>query len=337
MKKILVTGISGFVGGHFVHYLNTHYKEFEIHGVSRSKPSWDFVPGAPELLNGHHFHQIDLMVIPRIKTVIEEVQPDYILHLAAQSSVAESWKTPVSSFMNNTNIFLNIIDTVRQNDNGARVLSIGSSEQYGIVSEADLPLRETSPQCPANPYAVARVAQEQLARIYAEGYGLDICCTRSFNHCGPGQDERFVVSSIVRQFVRISHGMQEPVINIGNGAIVRDFIDVHDVVTAYLTLLLHGKRGDVYNICSGQGLAIRDIVTMLSDILGVPVEINQQGSQIRPIDNPRIIGSNEKMQREMNWKPEISFRETLKSMVFYWEQRFHHEMKQREMNMLTVK
>jgi GDP-4-dehydro-6-deoxy-D-mannose reductase len=178
MKKILITGISGFVGGYFVRYLTTHHSNLEIHGISRSKPAWDFVHVTPELLNSHHFHLADLNDIPKIKSIIEGIQPDYILHLAAQSSVAESWKTPVFSFMNNTNIFLNIIDTVRLNDNGARVLSVGSSEQYGIVSEQDLPLTEDQPQCPANPYAVARVAQEQLAGIYATGYGLDICCTR---------------------------------------------------------------------------------------------------------------------------------------------------------------
>jgi GDP-4-dehydro-6-deoxy-D-mannose reductase len=318
MKKILVTGISGFVGGHFVQYLTSHKNDFEIHGISRSKPLWDFVPIVPELLNGHHFHQIDLMDIPKIKSVIEDVQPDYILHLAAQSSVAESWKTPVSSFMNNTNIFLNIIDTVRLNDNGARVLSVGSSEQYGIVSEADLPLSETAPQCPANPYAVARVAQEQLARIYAEGYGLDICCTRSFNHCGPGQDERFVISSIVKQFVQISHGTRKPVIHIGNGAIVRDFIDARDVVRAYHLLLTKGRRGEAYNICSGHGCAIRDIITILSEMYGIPVKVFENPTLIRPMDNPRIVGSYQKIQRDLGWHPSITFGQSLRSMYEYW-------------------
>ena len=186
MKKILITGISGFVGGYFVQY-HTHHDNFEIHGISRSKPAWDFVEVSPESLDSHYFHIADLNDIPKIKSIIKEIQPDYILHLAAQSSVAESWKAPVFSFVNNTNIFLNIIDTVRLNDNRAKVLSVGSSEQYGIVSEQDLPLTEDKHQCPANPYAVARVAQEHLAWVYATGYGLDICCTRSFNHCGPGQ------------------------------------------------------------------------------------------------------------------------------------------------------
>jgi GDP-4-dehydro-6-deoxy-D-mannose reductase len=319
MKKILITGISGFVGGYCVDFLTSHYNTIEIHGISRSKPAWDFVPVTPERLNDHHFHLADLNDIPKIKSLIEEIQPDYILHLAAQSSVAESWKTPVSSFMNNTNIFLNIIDTVRLNDNGARVLSVGSSEQYGIVSEGNLPLTEDSPQCPANPYAVARVAQEQLARIYASGYGLDICCTRSFNHCGPGQTDRFVVSSIVKQFVKIAQGLQDPVIHIGNGSIIRDFVDVHDVVEAYGLLLEQGKRGEVYNICSGKGRSIREIVTLLSEMYHIDVQVHQEQSQIRPIDNPRIIGSYTRIQNDIGWKPKISFEESLRSMYEYWD------------------
>ena len=324
MKKILITGISGFVGGHLVHYLTSNHADLEIHGISRSKPAWDFVPAMPALNHNSHFHLADLRDIPTIKSLIEKIQPDYIVHLAAQSSVAESWITPVDSFMNNTNIFLNIIDTVRLNDFTARVLSVGSSEQYGIVSENDLPLHEKSLQRPANPYAVARVAQEQLARIYAEGYGLDICCTRSFNHCGPGQSDRFVVSSIVRQFVRIARGAQEPVIHIGNGSIIRDFIDVRDVVTAYNLLLTQGKRGEVYNICSGQGREIQDIVTMLSGMLNISVKIKQEKNHIRPIDNPRIVGSNDKIRHEFGWHPTIPFEQTLQSMYDCWDFRLKH-------------
>ena len=327
MKKILITGISGFVGGHFVQHLTSHHNNLEIHGISRSKPAWDFVNTPPELLNSHQFHLADLNDIPKIKSLIEEIQPDYILHLAAQSSVAESWKTPVSSFMNNTNIFLNIIDTVRLIDNGARVLSVGSSEQYGIVSEQNLPLTEDHPQFPANPYAVARVAQEQLAGIYATGYGLDICCTRSFNHCGPGQTDRFVISAIVKQFVKIAHGLQDPVLQIGNGAIVRDFVDVHDVVEAYRLLLTKGERGEIYNICSGTGRAIRDIITLLSDMYHIDVQVHQEQSQIRPIDNPRIVGSYQKIQNEMGWKPRIPFEDSLRSMYQYWNERIQNELK----------
>jgi len=320
MKKVLITGISGFVGGHLVSFLDRGY-DFEIYGISRSKPAWDFVPAAQDLIGSIHFHQLDLLDIPKIKSLLEEIQPDYIIHLAAQSSVAESWKTPVVSFMNNTNIFLNIIDTIRQNDNGTRILSIGSSEQYGIVSASDLPLTEESPQCPANPYAVARVAQEQLAKIYAEGYGLDICCTRSFNHCGPGQSDRFVVSAIAKQIAKITHGLQEPVIHIGNGSIVRDFVDIRDVVAAYALLLAKGKRGEVYNICSGTGRTIREIALTLAEDRRLKIEIVEDEAQIRPIDNPRIVGSNKKIRNDLGWKPAIPFRRSLLSVYNYWD---HH-------------
>jgi len=321
MKKILITGISGFVGGHFVHYLTSQHHNMEIHGISRSKPSWDFLKGSEALLNNYYSHQADLNDIPKIKSLIGEIQPEYIIHLAAQSSVAESWKSPVLSFMNNTNIFLNIIDTVRLNDNAARILSVGSSEQYGIVCEKDLPITEDRPQCPENPYAVARVAQEHLARIYAKGYGLDICCTRSFNHCGPGQTDRFVVSAIVKQFVKVAHGIQKPVIHIGNGTIVRDFVDVRDVVEAYYLLLTRGAKGEVFNVCSGQGRAIQDIVTLLSEMLSIRVETIQEKSWIRPIDNPRIVGSYQKIQQDLGWKPTIPFEESLMSMYQYWDQK----------------
>jgi GDP-4-dehydro-6-deoxy-D-mannose reductase len=332
MKKLLITGISGFVGGHLVHYLSEHPQKFEIYGISRSKPAWDFVPAAPVLLCNDHFYQADLLDIPKIRSFLKEVQPDYIIHMAAQSSVAESWKTPVFSFMNNTNIFLNIIDTVRLNDNGARVLSIGSSEQYGIVSAADMPLTEERPQNPANPYAVARVAQEQLAKIYADGYGLNICCTRSFNHCGPGQSDRFVVSAIVKQFAMIAHDLQKPIIHIGNGSIIRDFIDVHDVVAAYVLLLTKGKRGDIYNICSGTGRTIRDIVDLLSDLKGIDVKVHEELDQIRPIDNPCIIGSNNKIQKDLGWKPQIPFEQSLLSLYDYWEFHIQQDLSGREKN-----
>jgi GDP-4-dehydro-6-deoxy-D-mannose reductase len=325
MKRLLITGISGFVGGHLISYLEKQQSEFEIHGISRSKPAWDFVDPSMSDRDGVHFHQADLLDIPTIKSLLEEIQPEYIIHLAAQSSVAESWKTPVFSFMNNTNIFLNIIDTVRQNDNGARVLSIGSSEQYGIVSAADLPLTESTPQHPANPYAVARVAQEQLAQIYAEGYGLNICCTRSFNHCGPGQTDRFVVSAIARQFVRIARGLQDPVIHIGNGSIVRDFVDVHDVVAAYVLLLSKGNRGEIYNVCSGTGRTIGEIVALLADLKDMNVGVREEQAQIRPIDNPRIIGSSEKIRRDLGWTPAIPFEQSLLSLYDYWDERLSKE------------
>jgi GDP-4-dehydro-6-deoxy-D-mannose reductase len=190
------------------------------------------------------------------------------------------------------------------------------------VRKEDLPLREDMTLSPANPYAVARVAQENLARIYAEGYGMNICCTRSFNHCGPGQNPRFVISSITKQFAQIAQKKQNPVLTIGNGAIVRDFLDIHDVISAYLLILEHGKRGEVYNVCSGRGIAIRDVVTMLSEMYNLPVSIQEEPVLVRPIDNPRIIGTYHKIHEELGWSPFISFEDSLRSICRYWSQYF---------------
>ncbi len=320
MKKILITGISGFVGGHFCEYLTKHPARYEIYGISRSPPSWDFV--TKDVFNHVHFEKSDLMDISKIKAIVNDIEPDYIMHLAAQSSVAESWKSPVSSFINNTNIFLNVLDIVRQADFPCKILSIGSSEQYGIVGEDDLPLNEERPLRPANPYAVARVAQELLARVYIDGYGMNICCTRSFNHCGPGQSDTFVVSSIVKQFVKVMRGEQDPIINIGNGAVIRDFLDIHDVISAYLLILENGRSGEVYNVCSGKGHSIRDIVTLLSDIYRLPIEIKEDRSQFRPVDNPRIIGSYQKINNDLNWAPVIPLEASIQSIYRYWWDHF---------------
>ena len=327
MRKILITGISGFVGGHFAHFLATNRKGIEVYGISRSKPAWDFVENGDEILRNIHFHQADIRDTPRIQSLICDIKPDYILHLAAQSSVAESWKTPASSFINNISGFMNVIETVRLFGIPTKILSVGSAEQYGIVTQNDLPLKEKTCMHPTNPYAIARVAQEQLAKIYVDGYGLDICCTRSFNHCGPGQSDRFVVSSIVKQLVMIKQGKQDNGIHIGNGSIIRDFLDVRDVVAAYCLLLEKGHRGEVYNICSGRGYAIRDIITILSDIYKTDIQIHEEKSQFRPIDNPQIIGSNEKIMHDLGWHPKVSFEESLQDLYDYWFTALSHESK----------
>jgi len=318
MPRILITGISGFVGGYFTDFLRTNRVDFEIHGISRSKPSWDFIPHRDNLNKNIVFHEGNLMDIPYIQSLIGEIKPDYVIHLAAQSSVAESWESPISSFLNNTNIFLNIIDSVRLVCNRCKVLSIGSSEQYGIVQDCDLPLKESVIQNPSNPYAVARVSQEYLAKMYADGYKLNICCTRSFNHCGPGQNEKFVVSSIVKQFAEIALGRKEPIIKIGDGTIVRDFLDIHDVVRAYILLLEKGRRGEIYNVCSGKGRTIRSIIETLNELYDISACIEEDHSQFRPIDNPKIIGSYAKLNIAVGWRPEVEFEDSLKSIFNYW-------------------
>jgi GDP-4-dehydro-6-deoxy-D-mannose reductase len=326
-KTILITGISGFVGGHYSSFLCNTRKDWTIHGMSRSKPSWDFLPNTDTILDSINFHQVNLLDEKKTIQIIKEINPDYILHLAALSSVAESWQEPRSAFLNNTNAFLNVVESVRLTNNQCRILSVGSSEEYGIVNPKDLPLKEDCYNRPSNPYAVARVAQEDLANIYARGYGLDICCTRSFNHIGPGQQNKFVISSIAKQFAEIIIKKTAPVIVIGNGTIIRDFIDIDDVIRAYDSIFLNGRKGEIYNVCSGTGHTIVRIVQMYSEMLDVPVHIKQQNDLIRPIDNPVLFGDYEKIKEQTGWEPQVSLDKSLSKIYEYWYTKLKQETK----------
>ena len=318
MKSILITGISGFVGGHFTRFIANKQPDYIISGVSRSKPAWDFVQNRDSLLDAVTFYQCDLLDSKKINEMIGEIQPDYILHLASFSSVSQSWKEPLASFLNNTNAFLNIVEAVRIQGFETKILSVGSSEEYGIVNEHDLPLTEKKSVAPANPYAVARVSEENLAQIYAKGYHLNICCTRSFNHIGPGQRDQFVVSSLARQFTEIAIHHKKPVIKIGAGSIIRDFIDIEDVIRAYDAILEKGVTGEVYNVCSGRGYSILDIVDALSELTHIPVVVEQNQTLLRPIDNPVLIGSYDKLRNATGWKPECPLEKSLDKIHTYW-------------------
>lgn len=318
MKSILITGISGFVGGHYTRYLLDQKHGYEVHGLSRSEPAWDFIPEKDEVLHSITFHQCDLLDTAKTQSIIEEIQPDYILHLASFSSVARSWESPGATFLNNTTAFLNIVEAVRMQDLTTRILSVGSSEEYGIVRPGDLPLTEKRAINPENPYAVARVSEEYLAKVYVKGFNLDICRTRSFNHIGPGQSDQFVVSSLAKQFAEIVICHKKPIIKIGNGTIVRDFTDVCDVVLAYDSILKKGVAGEVYNVCSGKGYSILDIVNCLSRITQIPISVVQNRDLLRPVDNPAIKGSYEKLHRETGWKPECPLEKSLERIHTYW-------------------
>jgi GDP-4-dehydro-6-deoxy-D-mannose reductase len=318
MKSILITGISGFVGGHFTRFIVNKKSDYVIHGLSRSKPAWDFIHNLDPILDAITFYQCDLLDSKKTNEIIERIQPDYILHLASFSSVSRSWGEPMTSFLNNTNAFLNIVEAVRTLDFNTKILSIGSSEEYGIVKESDLPINEKKHVAPANPYAVARVSEEYLAQIYANGYHLNICCTRSFNHIGPGQSDQFVVSSIAKQFAELAIYHKKPVIRIGSGSIIRDFIDIEDVIRAYDAILEKGISGEVYNVCSGRGNSINDIVNSLSELTHIPVVVEQNQNLFRPIDNPVLIGNYGKLQTTTGWKPECPIENSLEKIHSYW-------------------
>lgn len=314
--KLLITGFTGFVSTHFLNLLQTSEPGAEVLGIDKNTPGPDFT-AFPNL--NISFKEVDLLNKKAVEEILLAFRPRYILHLASVSSVAQSWQTPLDSFVNNTNIFLNLVEQVRINKIDCRILSVGSSEEYGEVAEKDLPLTEEHTLKPTSPYAVARVSQEMLSRMYADGFNLDIIITRSFNHIGPGQRDNFVISSFAKQLVQMSKlGPSSNTLVTGNVSIIRDFLDVRDVVKAYYALLKNGSKGEVYNICSGNGIKLSDIIIKMCSILNMKINIETNPQLIRPNENKQIVGSYQKIKNAIGWQPEISLQKSLEDIISYW-------------------
>ncbi|MFT3907921.1 MAG: GDP-mannose 4,6-dehydratase [Ferruginibacter sp.] len=317
--RILITGISGFVARHFVELLSTLNEPVHIAGIYNNHlPQFsedDFTNIKCD------FHKIDLLDSSRLREVLLSFRPDYILHLASKSSVAYSWKHPSETIKHNTGIFISLIENIRLLNLDCRLLSVGSAEEYGNAPKTELPLIETHCPNPVSPYGTSRVMQQKLVEIYSKNYGLDMVHTRSFNHIGPGQKESFVISSFAKQLVGIAnnHDFHQPLIA-GDLSIVRDFVDVRDVVKAYYMLLMQGANGNVYNICSGKGISLNEILSKMCSILNIQISIEEDPNLIRPNDTKITIGSYAKLKALTGWTPTISIDQSLSDIIAWWKQ-----------------
>ena len=315
MKTCIVTGASGFVAHYLLDLFSSSATIDKIIGIDSVEP-------IPLCQHGGHkleTRKINLLDREAIEDLIKDSEPDFVVHLASFSSVANSWQKPTESFINNTNIFLNLIEVIRQFSPKCKVLSVGSSEEYGSVSSDCLPFVETNILRPTSPYAAARISQEMLSTVYSQGYGMRIVMTRSFNHIGWHQKKIFFISKLISQFMHAERmGKRQVVIMAGDLDVVRDFTDVRDVVKAYALLIEHGEDGEVYNVCSGIGYRLRDIVEMIGEITGIRPKIQLDQSYIRPLENREIIGSNEKIKNCCGWEPTISLNESIKDIINLW-------------------
>ena len=302
--KFLITGALGFVGQHLIDHLKTDKKVTSIYGIINKNEK---VP-VDRLVEYHECPMEDKVSLEKI---LSNTQPTHIVHLAAASSVHYSWQKPSESFTNNVVIFLNLLEAIRNLNLSSKVLSVGSSEEYGVINESSIPISENHPLNPTSPYAAARVAQEHLSKIYTKGFNIPIICTRSFNHIGPRQRETFVISSFIKQAIEIKQGQRKS-LTCGNLDIVRDFVDVRDVVRAYTFLLDKGKPGAVYNICSGKGYSLKEIITMLEEILDINIPIEVDKTLIRPVENNIVVGSNEKLTKQLGFN--MKYRNLKKSL-----------------------
>lgn len=316
--KFLITGFSGFVSKHFIDFLENNKISADVLGVDvNDHINFDFTN---KTYVNCTFEKIDLLNKVSVETIIKNFQPNYVLHLASYSSVAMSWKMPVESFTNNTNIFLNLIETIRLLGINCRILSIGSSEEYGNVLDGNVHLTEEHVLNPISPYAVARVSQEMLSKVYTDSYDMDIIMTRSFNHIGTHQKDIFVIPSFVKKMIALKEnaiGVKE--LTTGDTSIVRDFVDVRAVVEAYYLLFKKGKKGEIYNICNEKGTSLNEIIQVISSILNIKVIQKIDPNLVRPNDNKIIIGSNQKIKKDTGWVNKYSLEDSLKDIVAYYK------------------
>jgi len=313
--RALITGAGGFVGGHLCTYLLTH-TSWEILGIVYPEPVQE-----PHPLPSLHLVRADLRDPQETARLLADFAPEVVFHLAAQSYVPASFADPWDTLETNIRMQLNLLEAVRQGERSARVLVIGSNEEYGAPCPEELPLREGSPLRPRNPYAVSKVTQDMLGLQYHLAYGMDVVRLRPFNHTGPGQPPRFVVPAFAHQIARIEAGLQEPVVRVGNLDVARDFTDVRDVVRAYHLAALHGEPGEVYNLASGRPQSIRGLLESLLSLSTVQVRVEVDPALYRPADTVVVYGSAEKFQRRTGWKPEIPFQQTLRDTLEYWRSR----------------
>ena len=315
MKKVLITGISGFVGQHLARQFLSQ-SSYEVVGTYRSENSLESLA---ELKDTVQLRQCDLMDQKSVKALLLAEKPDYICHLAAQASPAKSFKNPSETLTNNILSEATLLEALRAEElKGTRILIVSSGEIYGMVTPSDLPIDEETPMRPVSPYSVSKIAQDYLALQYFLAYHIDVIRVRPFNHTGPGQKEGYVVSDFAKQIVDIEKGTKEPVISVGNLEGKRDFTDVRDVVKAYQLALEKGVAGEAYNIGSGTTHKIADMLEMLLAHSERKITVQIDQARFRPIEVPEIVCDAQKFQKLTNWKPEIPFEQTLQDILDYW-------------------
>jgi len=308
--RLLVTGASGFVGGHLVRVWEEKMPGMEFFGLARGE-----VKRSSPVINLIHS---DLRDARGVREVCQKVAPNQVMHLAAQSSVSGAFANPRETWETNFWGTFHLLEALRKNRFTGRFLFVGSGEEYGVVKEEDLPIKETQPLRPRNPYAASKAAAELLCYQYSQSYGFDVVLVRPFNHIGSGQSPRFVVSDFSRQVAQIELGLKEPVLHVGNLEVSRDFLDVRDVVDAYFCILERGEKGEAYNVCSGQEISLRDLLEVLLGFSSRSIEVRVDPSRLRPSDTPRLWGSHEKLTRHTGWRPQRNIREALYEVFRYW-------------------
>ena len=315
-KKAFITGIAGFVGSHLAELLLS--RGFEVYGLLRPRSNTDHIQ---DIINKLHLQDADLLDTHSLYTTITAIKPDYIFHLAAQSFVPTSWVSPSVTLEVNIVGSANLFEAVRMAKLDPVIQIACSSEEYGLVGENEIPIKETNPLRPLSPYAVSKLAMDYLGYQYHQSYNERIVRTRGFNHTGPRRGDTFAESNFAKQIALIEKGKQEPVVHVGNLDASRDYTDVRDMVKGYFLAVEKCDPGDVYNICTGSAIVIGDMLKMLLSMSKTKIEVRTDPARMRPSDVPVLLGDNSKFVAKTGWKAEIPFTKTMQDLLNYWRDR----------------
>ncbi|MFZ7121893.1 MAG: GDP-mannose 4,6-dehydratase [Eubacteriaceae bacterium] len=315
--KALITGIEGFVGGYLTEELLEN--RIEICGTYLNKSLLN-----DNLIDKAKLYQLDITEQDSVESIVKDIQPDYIFHMAAQSSAALSWNNPNQTMSININGTINLLNSIRNLAKEVKVLLIGSSEEYGVIETDKLPINENQELKPGNPYSISKITQEMIAKLYVNAYDMNIVSTRSFNHIGPKQSSKFVISDWAKQIAEIEVENNDPVIYVGNLDIERDFTDVRDIVRAYVKLIQYGSKGEAYNVGSGKSYILRDILNELIRRSSKPIQVITDRAKHRPIDNPVIRCDNSKLKQCFEWQIQYDIKQSLNDILKYWRTEYRN-------------
>src|SRR3989344_516324 len=317
-KSIFITGMNGFVGSHLAEYVIQNNLG-DVSGTVRGKTA--SLKNLEAILDKVNIINCDLTDSYAINAAVNEVQPDIVFHIAAQAFVPSSWKSPQETLTTNVIGSLNLFEAIRRNNIDPRIQIACSSEEYGLVHENEVPIKETNPFRPLSPYGVSKVAMDMLGWQYFKSYGMKIVRTRAFNHSGPRRGQEYVDSNWARQIALIEKGKQKPELFVGNLTARRDFTHVRDIVRAYWIAATKATPGEVYNICTGKDYSMQQVLDMLLKFTNKKIKVTQDPERMRPSDVEILLGDCSKFKKETGWKPEISYEQTLKETLDYWRER----------------
>ena len=328
MKKALITGITGMVGSHLADFL-LEATTWEIHGLMRWSENTENINHLSHRINNEDrvfLHHGDLNDFASLISIIKDVQPDYVFHLAAQSYPKTSFDAPIETLETNILGTCRLLEALRLSHSNLKEVKIhvcASSEVFGRVPKEELPIHEDVQFHPASPYAISKVGTDLIGRFYAEAYNMCVVTTRMFTHTGPRRGDVFAESTFAKQIAMIEHGLMEPEINVGNLDSLRTWSDVRDAVRAYYILLTNNPvRGEYYNIGGSYSCSIRDMLNYLLSLStrkDITVRIDKR--RLRPIDADLQIPDTSKFTNHTGWAPKIKFEKTMFDLLEYWRQK----------------